>query len=191
MNSNWFDILNQVKNHEMSVEEGANRLADLENDQGPVETIEEMTSTGTDALPDLGWWGRAWLFPFWIGMGIFILGAVLMAWASAGSHFFWFSCAWVPLILGLLVFLLGLWSQQARWLHVRVQDRNGGHVAISMPLPLRLAAWVLRVAGPLIPKLKELHLTDLPPILDTLSEVKGPLTVEVDDHDEHVRVFIL
>lgn len=208
MNSSWIDILNLVKNHEISVEEGANRLADLENGQEPgakeppaesvaqpveepVATIEEMPSSDKAALPDLGWWGRAWMFPFWIGMGIFILGAVMMAWASAGRHFFWFYCAWLPLVFGMLAFLLGWWSQRARWLHVRVQDKNGSHVAISFPLPLRLAAWVLRIFGPLIPKLKELHLTDLPLILDSLCDVEGPLTVEVDDHEEHVRVYII
>ena len=107
-----------------------------------------------EALPDLGWWKKGWLIPFWIGTGILVFGALQMGWAYSSKNFFWFNCAWLPMAFGLLVLFLSWWSQQARWVHVRVQDADGSRVSISLPLPLGLAGWGLRTFGRFIPNMK-------------------------------------
>lgn len=191
MNNARFDILNKVMNREISPEEGAARIADLESEEAPYTTVTELPPAAENFRPEIGLWKHAWLIPFWIGTAIFILGAFIMAWAYPGRHFFWFYCSWLPMLFGLLLLFLGWWSQRARWLHVRVQDQDGKNVAISLPLPLGLAAWLLRVFGPWIPQLRDQHFTDLPPILESLSGVKEPLSVEVDDNGSRVRVYIL
>lgn len=191
MKDAWSDILSKVQNKEMSVEEAASRIAALEEGETPPESPVAAPVMDEEIRPDIGWVRYAWLAIFLVGVVIFILGAVLMAWAQSGGHPFWFCFSWLPFALGLFVLFLGWWSQRARWLHVRVQEKGGHQVAISMPLPLRFASWVLRVFGPWIPQLKEKNLDVLPLALDGLSHAEGPLTVEVDDDNSRVRVYIL
>lgn len=191
MNDARMDILNKVKNHEISAEEGATRMAGLDSDAGPYATVTDLPAAVDEFRPEIGWWKYAWLILFSAGTLIFLLGAFIIAWAYPGRHFFWFYCAMLPLFFGALVLFLGWWSQRARWLHVRVQEHGGREIAISLPLPIGLAAWLIRMLSPWIPQLREQHISDLPPILDGLKGVKEPLSVEVDDGGDRVRVYIL
>ncbi len=210
MREDWLDILRRVKAGELSVEAASRYLEDLDlrNQQvgEPAELPErssafvEGTTDGEtwqpapiveDIQPELGWWKEAWLIPFGVGTGILVLSAILMRWAYSSNHFFWFYCSWLPLLLGLLALFLGWWSRQARWLHVRVQDAGGRRVSISMPLPLRFAGWALRTFGHFIPQMQDVDLTDMPVIFSSLEEAEGPMTVEVDDGGDRVRVYIL
>jgi len=132
------------------------------------------------------------LIPFRAGTGILVLGALQMGWAYSSQKFFWFYCAWLPMLGGLLILLLSWWSQQARWVHVRVQDADGSRVSVSLPLPLGLAGWFFRVFGKFIPNIEKKILDDLPGILEALASEKGPATVEVNDEDgSRVRVYIV
>lgn len=208
MNPEWLDVLKKVQSGELSVDEAANRLSMMDEPQAeqaappsltPLPAPEPQWGTVPPVVeetePDLGWWKNAWMVPFWVGTGIFILGAAIMAWAYSASPAnpnFWFFCSWVPMLLGLLVLFLGWWSRQARWVHVRVQDADGSKVNISMPLPLRLAGWFLRVFGPMIPAVKEQKLDFLPEIFDAVSQTRDPIWVDVDDEDgDRVKVYIV
>ncbi len=158
----------------------------------PARAPQVATPEEEDFQPDLGWWRKGWLIPFWAGTGILVLGAILMGWAYSSRHFFWFYCSWLPMLLGLFVLILGWWSQQARWVHVRVNDADGSRVAISLPVPLRLTGWGLRVFGRYIPNMEEKLLEEMPAIFNALAKEKGPMTVEVDEKDgSRVRVYIL
>lgn len=219
MSDEYLDILNRVKSGAISVEEGARLLETLEsgaqNAEAIAQSIGEKNSMQVEAAapdvaapeaaavnvplpveedfqPELGWWKHAWMIPFWAGTVVVVLSAIFMGWANNNGRMFWFYCSWLPLLLGIFVLFLGWWSQRARWVHVRVLDANGSRVSVSLPLPLRLASWALRVFGPYIPKLREQHLDGLPMIFDALGQSEGPLSVEVDDEDgAKVRVYIL
>ncbi len=215
MNPEVLAILNQVKSGELSVESGTIQLQELElrasimaaaNGETPDQQFQSASGGQTpastaqvssppleeDFTPDLGWWKKAWLIPFLAGTGILVLGAILMGWAYSGQHFFWFYCSWLPILLGVLVLFLGWWSQHARWVHIRVNDADGSRVAISMPLPLGLAGWALRVFGRYIPHMEERVLENMPDLFHALAKEKSPMTVEVDDKDgSRVRVYIL
>lgn len=197
MNPELLDVLKKVQNGELNVDEAANRLSMIDEmpEQRAAPDILEPAQPVEETEPDLGWWKNAWMVPFWVGTGIFILGAAIMAWsysASSASPNFWFYCSWVPMLLGLLVLFLGWWSRQARWVHVRVKDADGSKVNISIPLPLRLAGWFLRVFGPLIPAVKEQKLDFLPEIFDAVSQTRDPIWVDVDDEDgDQVKVYIV
>jgi hypothetical protein len=213
MDADALEILKRVEAGELSVEEGARLLQELEIRGGaaaggtaPVLDSAAARSSAQDLAaapqvvetqsedfpPDLGWWKKGWLIPFWVGTGILVLGALLMGWAYSSQKLFWFYCAWLPMLAGLLVLLLSWWSQHARWVHVRVHDADGSRVSISLPLPLGLASWGFRVFGRFIPNIDKKVLDDLPGILEALSREKGPATVEVDDEDgSRVRVYIV
>ena len=203
MNPEWLDVLKKVQSGDLGVDEAAKRLGDLEENQAEPAVQEilppspySQSSFGdapaaedTQPLMDVGRWKDAWMIPFWIGTGIFVLGALLMGWSysTAARANFWFYCSWLPMLLGLLVLFLGWWSRNARWVHVRVQSADGSRVNVSVPLPLRLAGWVLRAFGPMIPAVREQKLDFLPDILDAVSQTRDPIWVDVDDEDWRSR----
>lgn len=199
MNAEWLKILSMVRTGELSVEEAAVRLGEVEPDatheEEPLPAVQAMEApyqlAPEDIEPDLGWWKNAWLILFWAGTGIIVLSAVFMGWAYNGSRGFWMFCSWLPMLLGIFILVVGWWSRQARWFHVRVQDSDGSRVNISAPLPLSLASWFLRVFGSRIPAMREKHMEDLHLVFDALEEAEGPVTIEVDDKDgDRVRVYI-
>lgn len=191
-NTELLDIINKVKNGELSVEAAARRLEALEPAAAPAASDTPPAETGEIPMPDLGWWRYAWLIPFGVGIVITALSAWLLSWGYINERLFWFYCSWVPLLLGILTLMLGVWSQQARWAHVRVRSLDGTRVSVSAPIPARFAGWVLRFLGPRIPALKEKHMDALPEILDALGKSREPVFVDVDDEDgDQVRVYIL
>lgn len=144
-----------------------------------------------DIQPELGWWGNAWLIIFWAGTVIFVAGAIAMGWAYTARSSFWIACSWLPMLFGMLALFLGWWSRQAHWVHVRIQEPGERHISISVPLPLRLAAWGLRAARPFVPKLREQQLEILPMIFDAIGHLDDPIFVEVNEKDgEKVLVYI-
>jgi hypothetical protein len=163
--------------------------------------VETPAGDEPDPMPDpeldrrLEYWKRWWMVPLWVGMGIFLVGAALIAWGHTSQHTFWFICGFFPLLLGLLGMFLSWWSQTARWLHVRVRDHKGGRinrVMISMPVPIRLAGWFLRVFGKTIPGLRDQEkvLETLPSMLSALEDDREPISIEVNDKDgSEVQVY--
>ncbi len=140
-------------------------------------------------------WKRWWVIPMWIGVGITVIGSALMYSAFAASGVgFWFACAWFPFILGVLVMALAWSSRTAPWLHVRVHQRPGQtpqKIAISFPLPIRLAGWGLRTFGHFIPNMEGVDLTGVMTAIEESAKDGTPFFVDVDDDDgERVQVFI-
>lgn len=140
-------------------------------------------------------WQRWWLIPMWIGTGITVLGAGLMYWAmQATGTGFWFACAWVPFLLGMGVMLLAWSSRSARWLHLRVHEKQGGRttrIALSFPIPLRLAAWFLRTFGKWIPHLEQTGIDEIITALEEDTSPHAPVYVQVDEGEgERVQIYI-
>lgn len=216
MNPEALDILNKVKSGEITSEEAAQLLQQLDERQSAAAGLEATASAQpesasslasaplqsaggfetppeVDELPDLGWWKKAWLIPLGVGTVILVLAAIMMGWSYSAKNFFWFYCSWLPMVLGLLVLFLGWWSQQARWVHIRVKEAGDKRVTISVPLPFGLAGWLLRIFGRFIPsKMDPRVLENLPEMLDAIAKEKGPTTIEVDEKDgSRVRVYII
>ncbi len=140
-------------------------------------------------------WKRWWVIPMWIGVGITVIGGALMYSAFAASGVgFWFACAWFPFMLGVLVMALAWSSRTGPWLHVRVHQRPGQtpqKIAISLPLPIRLAGWGLRTFGHFIPNMEGVDLAGVMNAIDESTKDGTPFFVDVDDDDgERVQVFI-
>jgi hypothetical protein len=140
-------------------------------------------------------WKRWWMIPFWVGVVITIGGAALVYWGYTATRFGWgFWLAWPPFLFGLLIMIIGWQSQKSRWLHVRIRQKPGekpGTIVISMPLPLRLAAWFLRHFAQYIPEVRGKGLDEMLAALEKSVSPDAPFYVNVNDEDgEHVEVYI-
>lgn len=213
MNARIHDILEQVQRGELTPSEGAVLMEQLTSQVQPPVQPPEPASPVVDAAKihaeeadrlkqeqleldaSIETWKRWWQQPLWIGMSIFVISAAGIAWAHLNERIFWFYCWMLPLVLGLLGVILAWWSQSARWLHVRVKDCKNGRtnqVNLSMPLPVRLAGWGLRVFGRFIPGIQDPQVAGaVSDMLQLLGDDREPLSVEVDEEDSKVRVYII
>ncbi|MBS1250947.1 MAG: hypothetical protein MAG431_02546 [Chloroflexi bacterium] len=140
-------------------------------------------------------WKRWWMIPLLIGAGVTVLSGFLMfsAWSSGAG--FWFICSWVPFLLGTAVLALAWGSRTSPWLHLRVQQKPGQKpesIALSFPLPLRFAAWLLRTFGRFIPHMDATDLDEAIIALHESATEDTPLSINVDEGEggERVEIFI-
>jgi hypothetical protein len=124
-----------------------------------------------------------------------VVSALLMFVAYSRSGFgFWFACLWFPLLFGIIVTSLAAASRTARWLHVRVQQAPGEHpqsINISLPIPIRFTAWIMRIIKPRLSGLDNINLDEALLALEKVSP-QEPFYVKVDEDEsgEKVEVYI-
>jgi MFS family permease len=164
---------------------------------GALDTSEEAAGAGPPSLPPAelreNRWARFWIYPLMVGGIVLILGALIMGLVySTDAARGWRVCGWLPMILGLGVMLIAWWTRSATWLHLRVREEDGQKVAFSFPLPLTLAAWVLRLAQPFVPQLKDTGVDDLIIALRQGKSRNEPLFINVEDDEkgESVEIYI-
>ncbi|HLE26537.1 MAG TPA: hypothetical protein VI793_00365 [Anaerolineales bacterium] len=153
---------------------------------------------GSPPIPDMGRWRNWWMIPLGAGISIIVLSSLLMYWAyTAGGFSFWFACATLPFIFGVIAAALASASRSARWIHIRVNTgeaaREGPRrIALSFPLPVRVTAWFLRTFGQFIPKLKDTGVDELILALEESTSPDNPLFVDVHEGEggERVQVYI-
>jgi hypothetical protein len=196
MSEDRLQVLKMIEAGQISTEEAV-RLLDALNGQAPSEElepeIEEEHETPPTDPPSVGSW---WLYPTAAGAVVMAIGAPLIALGlTGGAAIFWaIFCGWIPFFIGLAILTLGFWSRSARWFHIRINDTHSGSrtFALSLPLPLTLAAWVLRIIRPYVPQLKE---TAVDEIILSLRDATSdrddqPLYIDVQDDDEGEQVLI-
>src|SRR5258708_6546342 len=109
---------------------------------------------------------------------------MVAAFQSSGFGF-WLACASLPFAAGVLIMALAAGSRSAHWLHVRVRTNAADdwphNIALSFPLPIRLTARLLRLAGPFIPQLQDHGLDELILALAETTSAEAPLYVDVDE----------
>ena len=150
---------------------------------------------------------RLWQVPLWIGVAVIILSALGMYGLIQGPGMnFWFYCLTLPLLLGVLLIVIAVGSRKARWLFVDVRqkaDEKPHRIFLGFPLPLKFAAWVLRIVRKWFPSLaRELDEEKDGPGMDGAIKIielvetsftsNEPLVVNVDEGDdgEKVQVYI-
>jgi TRAP-type C4-dicarboxylate transport system permease small subunit len=117
-----------------------------------------------------------------------------MFWANQSQGIsFWFACASMPLILGLLLIILATQSRTARWLYLRVEQP--GHewpriIQFGFPLPLGLTAWLLRFLRRRIPNLLDIDLDEMLSSLGRSATPENPFYVQVEDDEDGEKVEI-
>ncbi len=136
-------------------------------------------------------WARFWIYPMMAGGVVLILGLLVigLVYATDGARG-WLVCGWLPLLLGLSVVLLALWSRRAAWLHLRVSEGGKRKIGFSFPLPLTLTAWAVRIAQPFVPQLQETGVDDVILALRDSAAHGEPLFIDVADEQDGERVEI-
>jgi hypothetical protein len=205
METERIDILKRLEAGEIDVEEAATLLAALETAgreaprfEAPLPDVPRVEALSGWSSPAAGpaesrqsRWASFWIYPMMAGGGVLILGALVIALVYAtGAAQGWLVCGWLPMLLGLGIMLLALWTRQAPWLHVRISEEGERKIALSFPVPLTLAAWVVRLIKPFVPQLRETAVDELILALRD-SRVRGePLFVDVQDDEEGERVEV-
>jgi len=122
------------------------------------------------------------------GLGLFLLYQSAGDVATLG-----FLCVWSIFILALLATLLIFLARRAPWVHVRVQEKSGRRIAISLPLPLGIAGWGLGIARRYISEEQAIHLDTAATFIQAMRDSPGkePIVIDVDDGDgDKVQVYI-
>ena len=192
-------ILKRIEASEISAEEAVrliNELGPTPSAQAEPEVIApEQPAAEAATTPPLEapkGFSHFWLYLLWAGVGTVVLGAILLyAVYGARAGWGWAVCGWPLFALGVIVTTTAWWLRTARWVHVRVRGKE--NVSISLPIPIKLTAWAVKIARPLVPQFKETGVDEV--ILglgDALTESNQPLYVDVNDDEsgEHVQVYI-
>lgn len=189
MREEQLKILQMVESGQIGAEEAAELLSALEMAEADVQEEAPTSKQDPGMLPRSSAWAHFWIYPLMVGAVILIIGGLIVGLVySIGAARGWLLCGWLPILLGLTVILLALWTRHARWLHLRISEGNERKMALSIPLPLTLAAWVLKVAQPFVPQLRDTGVDDLIIALRDSATRDEPLFIDVQDDEEGERV---
>jgi hypothetical protein len=197
MNQERMQILEMVETGRISTEEALQLLEALEKapPSGEAGAAEEQKARPAD-VPNTGDW---WLYPTIAGAVVMGVGAPLLALGFTGKAAIVWSilCGWIPFSIGLAILTIGVWSRNARWLYLHITNTRSGtrSFSIGLPLPLTLAARVLRMLRPYVPQLKGTGVDEaILALRDGLSEEEAdqPFYIDVHDDDggERVQIYI-
>jgi len=195
-------ILKMVSSGKLSADEAMELLAAL--DETPPEPAAEPALTGEifppqDDLPNLNRFRRFWQYPFFISLAVLLL---LGLWlrslyqSSAGALSFGFICVWSLFMFAFFATALAFMSRRSAWLHVRVKEKEGRRVNISLPLPTRLTRWGISFAGNFVDEATQQKMGMATAMLDAAdanlkADGAAPFMINVDDDDgDQVQVFI-
>jgi hypothetical protein len=210
------DILSQIESGDINVDDALKRLEDVEAPGKKMDVLEQLEQGTIDvqealhrleqeteiaevdrAVPvtDIPGperrWRDWWLIILASGLGVLAFGGWL---GTIGG--WWWLCGAPLLVLGIVLFVLALASKSAPWLHLRVdtgQQSWPRHIALSFPIPVKLASWGLRMWGSHIPRLDETAIDDLIVALEGNLSSDTPIYIEVQEDEttgERVQIFL-
>ena len=215
------EVLRQLAQGEISAEEASARLSDPAEERAtdaptdaasadfapPLEATEPISEPEAEPIPvagvidepgpDLDRLRRFWQTPFLVALGIAVIGALCMSITYGAGGLLGglgFLCGWSVFMLAVLAVGIAFWSRTARWVHVRVEERDGQRIRVSLPVPMRFMDGILRVARPFVrgDALRHMELTAefLASLDDELQQPgSDPLVVDVDEDGDRVRIY--
>ena len=197
-------VLQMLEDGTITTDDANKLLAALEADEEPKDFASDIrpearfTSAPPDS-PDMERFHRFWQIPFFVAIGVLVLSGLGLSSAynaANGRATFGVICVSGIFLLAMATTVLAFASSTARWVHVRVQEKDEKCISISLPLPLALADWGLRIARNYVISEEMMHLDTAASLIKEMREDPsiwdaGPLMVEVDDDDgERVKVYI-
>jgi hypothetical protein len=202
-------ILEMLKEGTISVDE-ASQLLEAVAGTGRFEGSAARTGTAPDGdaatfskARNMGRFRRLSQIPLAVSLVALIVsgwGAYALRVQADGRRPFWFAVLVGFFAVALMATALSLWATTVPWLHVRVQnsrdeEKRARQIAISLPLPLGLAGWGLRIANRFVDPDVAGALSAAATLAKTMRHDLGkrgaePIAVEVEDEDERVQVYI-
>ena len=134
-----------------------------------------------------------WTIPLWIGVAITVAGAYWMYASLQASGFgFWFYCAWLPFLLGVLVVAVAFSSRTSRWIYVNVKQKPGETPQrIVIAFPLSLVSWLMMFAKGQMHERERGAMDEVMGAIFNSTKSTEPLMVDVQEDDgDHVQVYI-
>jgi hypothetical protein len=195
------NVLDQLRNGEISADEAEKLLADLGNtpategnpDDHRVVILPKGEHQGITQDANIPQYDSFWKYIFGVGTGIFFVFGLLL---TSITGFLALLCFGPFVLAGFGIAAIGLWSRSSHWIHVRVQDRDGTNIKFSLPFPIGLASWTLRLLNPYLRArtgYADLSGLDLAAFIDAMGDElspENPIMVAVDDDDDQVLVYI-
>lgn len=185
------DILDQLEQGRIDVEEAIHRLEGADPASiGEAASVED-TFTPSEGTGAPGKWRDWWLVILASALGVIALTGWL---GTIGG--WWWLCAGPGLVVGFALLVLALASRNAPWLHLRVdtgQKTWPRHIALSFPLPIRLASWGLKTWGSRIPNLSDTAVDELILALEGNLSKDTPIFIDVQEDEstgERVQIFL-
>jgi hypothetical protein len=150
-------------------------------------------------LPHISEYRRGWQLPFLGSLFVLALsgGKIIARRSRKGLlnrlslNMYWLS--FTAAALGSLFFL---WSRDARWLRVKVDQADGTHVDISLPVPVHLLGWLFKTARPYVDAETARQLdTAIDMIAGMQQEMDSPggqpIVIDVNEEGSRVQVFFI
>ena len=199
-------ILQMIQDGTLSAAEAMELLEALDEDDGAVETA--VVSAYSQPLagdivssnpPNLDRYRHFWKIPFLIAFAFLILTGLWLRsiyQSGEGAITLGFICVWSFFMLAFVVTLLAFFSRRAAWLHVRVKEKKGRRIAISLPLPLGLVSWGIKIGHGFVDEATRMRMEMASEFIEAAKEEMKrpdaqPLMIDVDDDDgDQVQVFI-
>lgn len=203
------NVLQRMEQGKLSMDEAARLLSRLDAGQSIEETDEPVVEPEPSPLPDLAVpvieqptsqpekthrRSELWLLPFVLGL-LLTLSSVswmLQGYTIAGlSWGFWLS--FFPLALGVVMMWFGWEVRQARWLHLRVNQKSGKFpklIAFSFPIPTGLMRWGMQRFGHFQSVQQVQSVATFMEDLDAAVAKDGPMHILVDDDKDGEKVEI-
>lgn len=192
-------ILQQLERGEISADEANARL-----NAPPVERI-ATPPFDRSQLP--AWVRQIWLIPLTLGVLVVVLGTWIIA-GPARDNILWFFIGLPVVLLGTLLTTIGASAFSGHWLYVNVQESRTRHRAIrfGLPFPLGLLRFALGLAQFKRPRPGARvnvstsrmdfnavweNPAEFIRVLERELDAGRGITVDVDDKDERVQVYIV
>jgi hypothetical protein len=199
-NASTIGILRQLERGEISANEADTRLA-------APPPVERVTAPPFDQLQIPTWVKRIGVTLLVAGIAFVLFGTWIIA-VTVRANILWFLFGLPLVLLGSLLIAIGAGGFSGHWLYINVEESRKRHHAIRFALPfpmgmLRFGVWIARFAQPYsrarvrvsTARSKFDAFWDDPDefinaLERELAEGRG-ITVDVDDNDERVQVYII
>lgn len=196
-------ILQMVEDGKLTAEQAVELMqAVASSDEPTASETEDVAAVSGEIItpteaPDMERFRRFWQIPFFISLAL-LLGSGLWLRAlyrsSEGSITFWFVCIWSFFVFAFILTSLAFLSRQSAWMHVRVKEKHGRRIAISLPIPLKIANWSIGFARGFVKEEGKLDMAAgfLAAAEDNFRTANAdPLMINVDDDDgDQVQIYI-
>ena len=195
-NSDTLGILQQLERGEIDVNEADARLV------RPLPQVVRDLEPRLDETDLTERIQQLWVYPLFAGILLVGFGGWVIA-ATFGANVLWWLVGLPVVLLGSLVIANAAAARTGHWLYVNIRDAGTHNIRFGIPLPLGLARAALGIARWFVPtrswRFGAICMTfddwvDVTAILDAfereLNERHG-ITVNVDDDDERVQVYIV